>query len=279
MGMPLYGQSFQLENEKNRGLNANAPGPGQAGEFTRAAGFLAYYEICDRVKNRGWTVVQDPKRRMGPYAYKGNQWVSYDDKEMIGLKSEFIRRMDLGGGMIWALDLDDFRNRYDYCEDLESELFSSKFDFRCGEGRHPLLSTIRTVLAAPGTGQQEIIRPEEPEDPEEAPEPDYSETGSTSVVPLKPQSTTSTTVAPLVDANSEFKVVCYFTNWAWYRQGVGKYLPQDIDPELCTHIVYGFAVLNGDQMIIKPHDTWADFDNSEYLKTNNTSNKTIFFPN
>lgn len=45
MGMPLYGQSFQLEKEAHNGLNANAPGPGQAGEFTKAAGFLAYYEV------------------------------------------------------------------------------------------------------------------------------------------------------------------------------------------------------------------------------------------
>ena len=43
--MPLYGQSFTLENARNNGLNAKAPGPGQAGEFTRAAGFLAYYEV------------------------------------------------------------------------------------------------------------------------------------------------------------------------------------------------------------------------------------------
>jgi chitinase len=49
-----------------------------------------------------------------------------------------------------------------------------------------------------------------------------------------------------------------------YRQGVGKYLPSDIDADLCTHIVYGFAVLNGDQLIIKPHDSWADLDNSMY---------------
>lgn len=45
MGMPLYGQSFTLENANNNGLNAKAPGPGQAGEFTKAAGFLAYYEV------------------------------------------------------------------------------------------------------------------------------------------------------------------------------------------------------------------------------------------
>jgi Chitinase len=50
------------------------------------------------------------------------------------------------------------------------------------------------------------------------------------------------------------------------RQGVGKYLPSDIDAALCTHIVYGFAVLNGDQLIIKPHDSWADLDNSMYLE-------------
>lgn len=45
MGVPLYGQAFTLSDAKNNGLNARAPGPGQAGEFTRAAGFLAYYEV------------------------------------------------------------------------------------------------------------------------------------------------------------------------------------------------------------------------------------------
>ena len=41
----MYGQSFQLAEPSTNGLNARAPGPGQAGEFTRAAGFLAYYEV------------------------------------------------------------------------------------------------------------------------------------------------------------------------------------------------------------------------------------------
>lgn len=147
--------------------------------------------------------------------------------------------------------------------------------FRCGEGRHPLLNTIRNVLAAPGSGTQEIVTaapPSQPEDEKEQPSegvpPSEVEEYPPSVEvpgvePLKPQ-TTTTTAKPLVDKDSDYKVVCYFTNWAWYRQGVGKYLPSDIDPNLCTHIVYGFAVLNGDQLIIKPHDSWADFDNSKY---------------
>ncbi|CAG9760168.1 unnamed protein product [Ceutorhynchus assimilis] len=255
MGMPLYGQSFKLENEKNNGLNAKAPGPGEAGEFTRAAGFLAYYEICDRVQNRGWTVVQDPKRRMGPYAYKGNEWVSFDDQEMIRIKSEFIRRMDLGGGMIWALDLDDFKNK-------------------CGKGRHPLLTTIRNVLAEAGSGQPQPILPIDDDVPTPSkPEPvevpdDEDDTHQASMVEqsgvIPP--TSHTTSNPIVNPNSEFKVVCYFTNWAWYRQGRGKYVPSDIDPNLCTHIIYGFAVLDGDRLVIKPHDTWADYDNKFYEK-------------
>lgn len=45
MGMPFYGQSFTLAKASNNGLNAPAPGPGQAGEFTRVGGFLAFYEV------------------------------------------------------------------------------------------------------------------------------------------------------------------------------------------------------------------------------------------
>lgn len=69
-------------------------------------------------------------------------------------------------------------------------------------------------------------------------------------------------VAP--DQVDDFRVVCYFTNWAWYRPGVGKFLPENIDPELCTHIVYGFAVLNRDSLTMVPHDSWADIDNRFY---------------
>lgn len=107
--MPLYGQSFTLDNSQANGLNAATKGGGIAGRFTRSQGFMAYYEICDLVQNKGWKVIQDPKGAMGPYAFKGDQWVSFDDVAMIRQKSEFVRNMNLGGAMIWALDLDDFK--------------------------------------------------------------------------------------------------------------------------------------------------------------------------
>ncbi|RXG74038.1 putative chitinase 3 [Armadillidium vulgare] len=126
MGMPMYGQSFSLTKMDNTGLNSPAR-KGQAGEYTRAAGFLAYYEICHKVLSQGYKVMKDPSGSIGPYAYKGNQWVGFDDVNMIRFKSEYIKNMGLGGGMIWALDLDDFRNR-------------------CNCESHPLLKTINRVL-------------------------------------------------------------------------------------------------------------------------------------
>lgn len=45
MGIPLYAQSFTLIDQTNTDLNSKSSGPGLAGEFTRAAGFTAFYEV------------------------------------------------------------------------------------------------------------------------------------------------------------------------------------------------------------------------------------------
>ncbi|KAG7205193.1 hypothetical protein KM043_018281 [Ampulex compressa] len=238
MGIPLYGQSFTI-NDPKAGTELNAPASaGNSGEFTRAAGFLSYYEICDRIRNRGWVKVQDPKRRMGPYAYKGSQWVSFDDAEMIRQKAEYIRSMRLGGGMVWALDLDDFRGR-------------------CGEGPHPLMHTLQQILAAsPNEDDKPITTPSY--------EGDIDIKPSTTMHTSPPLFTSPSTSVDQDNKLEEFKVICYFTNWAWYRQGGGKFIPEDIDTDLCTHVLYGFAVLDGSSLTIKPHDSWADIDNKFY---------------
>lgn len=38
--------------------------------------------------------------------------------------------------------------------------------------------------------------------------------------------------------------MCYYTNWSQYRQSPGKFMPDDIDPNLCTHLIYAFSHIN-----------------------------------
>ena len=49
VGIPLYGQTFQLASPaSSHGLNAATVGPGIPGEFTRQQGMLSYAEICKK---------------------------------------------------------------------------------------------------------------------------------------------------------------------------------------------------------------------------------------
>lgn len=73
-------------------------------------------------------MVQDGEGKLGPYAYNGNQWVSYDDPEMARKKAAYIKGKGLAGAMVWSLDFDDFNNL-------------------CGQGRYPVISALKNALA------------------------------------------------------------------------------------------------------------------------------------
>uniref|UniRef100_A0A8C3VMV6 Acidic mammalian chitinase n=1 Tax=Catagonus wagneri TaxID=51154 RepID=A0A8C3VMV6_9CETA len=58
-------------------------------------------------------------------------------------------------------------------------------------------------------------------------------------------------------AGSAYKLVCYFTNWSQYRPDPAKFFPKDVDPCLCTHLIYAFATMNDNS--IAPYE-WNDID-------------------
>lgn len=49
-------------------------------------------------------------------------------------------------------------------------------------------------------------------------------------------------------AGTAYVLTCYFTNWAQYRPGEGKYTPDNIDPNLCSHLIYAFAGMNNNEI-------------------------------
>ena len=52
-----------------------------------------------------------------------------------------------------------------------------------------------------------------------------------------------------VSASHGYVRVCYNTSWAQYRPGAGRFLPENVDPFLCTHVVFAFAVINDQHQV------------------------------
>jgi Glycosyl hydrolases family 18. len=57
------------------------------------------------------------------------------------------------------------------------------------------------------------------------------------------------------------------TNWSGSRKSDGKFVPENIDYKLCTHIVYAFASLDPNTLSIQAGNPEADLDNSEYFSS------------
>ncbi|XP_054159586.1 acidic mammalian chitinase-like [Oppia nitens] len=180
LGMGTYGRSFTLQKAENNGLWSPAPQKGQAGPYTREPGSLGYNEICEmKSRKNTMTEVRDPYY-MAPYAYTDRQWFGYDDVDSITLKAQYIKAMQLGGGMIWSIETDDFKGK-------------------CGE-KYPLLNAINKVFKS-----NEIVMP--------LPKPSDSEDVEVNK-PVTQSTTTTTTAKPWVWAQSSTTASSSWPVWS-----------------------------------------------------------------
>ncbi|XP_029008021.1 acidic mammalian chitinase-like [Betta splendens] len=75
---------------------------------------------------------------------------------------------------------------------------------------------------------------------------------------------------------SASRMECYFTNWSQYRPGEGKFLPKDVDPFLCTTLIYAFSIINYNNELVTYE--WNDdilYKSFNELKKKNPSLKTL----
>ncbi|XP_023649369.1 acidic mammalian chitinase-like isoform X2 [Paramormyrops kingsleyae] len=129
VGFPTYGNTFTLSNPANHGIGAPISGAGTAGKYTQEAGELAYFEICGFLD--GATEVWNTEQNV-PYAYKGNQWVGYDNLKSFQIKVDWLMKNQFGGAMVWTIDMDDYMGTY------------------CNQGKYPLINVLHKAF---GLGQ------------------------------------------------------------------------------------------------------------------------------
>ncbi|KAJ8360533.1 hypothetical protein SKAU_G00170580 [Synaphobranchus kaupii] len=71
------------------------------------------------------------------------------------------------------------------------------------------------------------------------------------------------------------KLVCYFSNWAQYRPGSGKFTPANVDPYLCTHVIYSIATIKDNQISTTEWNDETQYTALSNLKTINPQMKIL----
>ncbi|GLG97487.1 Chitinase 5 [Gryllus bimaculatus] len=105
LGVPFYGHLFEL-------AEAARPLPGAAlAPKSRQRG-MSYGKICRDV----------------PYAFRGRDWLGYEDVRSLRMKAGFALRRGYAGLMMWAVGEDDVRGA-------------------CGRGRFPMLHVLATAMS------------------------------------------------------------------------------------------------------------------------------------
>ncbi|XP_006834283.1 PREDICTED: chitinase-3-like protein 1 [Chrysochloris asiatica] len=86
---------------------------------------------------------------------------------------------------------------------------------------------------------------------------------------------TGLVVLLLLQCCSAYKLVCYYTNWSQYREGNAKCFPDNIDPFLCTHIIYSFANISNNEIDTLEWNDVTLYGMLNSLKKNNPNLKTL----
>ena len=109
VGVPFFGHGYADVRSAGKGLFQ----PLKTGVSTKSGtsnpwiGAIRYHRIADALR-AGFTRYWEPRAGV-PWLYdqSTSTWITYDDAQSLGLKSDFVRTQGLGGIMIWELSGDD----------------------------------------------------------------------------------------------------------------------------------------------------------------------------
>uniref|UniRef100_A0A6G1SIN4 Putative chitinase 3 n=1 Tax=Aceria tosichella TaxID=561515 RepID=A0A6G1SIN4_9ACAR len=340
IGLATYGRSFTLANNQQYGMNAPTTGGGKAGEFTREAGFLAFYEICDMLK-QGASYHWDEEQAV-PYAVHGDQWVGFDDELSIRNKVKWLNDQGYAGAMVWALDMDDFKGtctpkKYPLIRAMAEGLFGLparpsqewRVIIEAARARAAAAATSNALAAAAGTSVAKVSPGGAAGAAGGAPSAEITAAAAaaaaavansilssaginnpatadairSAIIALGPTGLAGPTGQASADLASQLKnipglnvtsllsspgalsalalaaasqnrtlestnarIVCYYTNWSYKRPGAGRFGPEHLDPQLCTHIIYAFYGLKDSKLVPTEDIDQGDNEQAPYRK-------------
>jgi len=278
IGMPTYGRSFTLSDRSQWQVNSQAKDGGKAGEYTREAGFLSYYEVCDMMI-KGASYIWDDEMKV-PYLVQGDQWVGFDDERSIRNKMDWVKNNRYAGAMVWSIDMDDFNGtvcgsgvKYPLIGAMREELFGIQRDV-VAPGIEPADIDWASVATALAPVQATTLPPATKIDIQTLLQATRFQNQNAGGLPAL--------LAQQLPANRrEARVFCYYTNWSNRRPGMGQFTPEDIDHTMCTHIFFAFATIK-DNKIAPSEDsdagdafTEGTYDRIQRLKEQNPKLKVL----
>ncbi|XP_049548008.1 uncharacterized protein LOC125959239 [Anopheles darlingi] len=264
LGVPAYGKTFKLANTRDHDLRDKTIGAGNAGRYTKEAGILAYYEVLENLQN-GWTRSRDSTQKV-PYAYSGDQWMSYDDSESIADKCNYVVNRNLGGVMMWTIDMDDFDGNFGYKYPLLKKVNEIVKPPQSSCGCYTIYTCAQMLLSCCRAGfEMSRIKSNNWKDLEIR------------------RNSEGKAISSYSSSSSKKLVVSYLGSWAVYRTGRGKFNISDIDPNLCDYLIYAFFGIDEKGEVIFL-DSWTDLEECKgrgairqfnQLKSANPSLKTL----
>nr|XP_060629025.1 acidic mammalian chitinase-like [Anolis sagrei ordinatus] len=86
---------------------------------------------------------------------------------------------------------------------------------------------------------------------------------------------TGLTILLNLQFGSANKLVCYVTNWDQYRAEPAKFTPENIDPFLCTHVIFAFAGMNNNEITTREWNDETLYKQLNALKQRNNKLLTL----
>ncbi|XP_060629025.2 acidic mammalian chitinase-like [Anolis sagrei] len=86
---------------------------------------------------------------------------------------------------------------------------------------------------------------------------------------------TGLTILLNLQFGSAYLLVCYVTNWDQYRAEPAKFTPENIDPFLCTHVIFAFAGMNNNEITTREWNDETLYKQLNALKQRNNKLLTL----